>query len=61
MKALKYPSHKEIGLKVYEFVDLCMNTKEMHNRESLDVLIADLLYYRSTLPCCSDYMEAGLL
>jgi hypothetical protein len=61
MQDKQFPSHKAIAEQVLKFVELCMNTKEMHNRESLDMLIADLKQYRSTLPTCDEYMEVNLL
>jgi len=38
-----------------------MNHASMHNRESLDDLIADLLQYRAELPMVSEYMKENLL
>jgi hypothetical protein len=38
-----------------------LNTPQMHNRESLDMLIADLKQYRNTIPTCEQYMAVNLL
>jgi len=61
MRDKQFPSHEAIAEQVQKFVNLCMNTKEMHNRESLDILIADLKHYRITLPTCEQYMAVNLL
>jgi len=61
MRDKQFPSHEAIAEQVQKFVNLCMNTKEMHNRESLDILIADLKQYSNTLPTCEQYMAVNLL
>jgi hypothetical protein len=61
MQDKQFPSHEAIAEQVLKFVELCFNTPQMHNRESLDMLIADLKQYRSTIPTCDEYMEVNLL
>jgi hypothetical protein len=61
MKDKQFPSHEAIAEQVLKFVELCLNTPQMHNRESLDMLIADLKQYRNTLPTCEQYMAVNLL
>jgi hypothetical protein len=61
MQDKQFPSHKAIAEQVLKFVDLCINTPQMHNRESLDILIADLKQYSNTLPTCEQYMAVNLL
>jgi hypothetical protein len=61
MQDKQFPSHEAIAEQVQKFVELCLNSPHMHNRESLDMLIADLKHYRNTIGSCSDYMEANLL
>lgn len=55
------PSHTEIAEQVTEFVGLCMNTDFSHNREGLDILIADLMQYRNTIASVEEYMDKNLL
>ncbi len=61
MKEKQFPSHEAIAEQVAKFVELCFNTPQMHNRESLDMLIADLKQYRNTIPTCEQYMAVNLL
>lgn len=55
------PTHSKISAEVRNFVNLCMDTAHSHNREGLDVLIADLLHYRNTIPTVEEYVETGEL
>lgn len=55
------PSHAEIAKQVIEFVDLCINTSSSHNREGLDILIADLMQYRNTIASVEEYIKEGQL
>lgn len=58
---MKLPTHSTISAEVRNFVNLCMDTEEEHNREGLDNLIADLLHYRNTIPTVEEYVESGEL
>ena len=61
MQDKQFPTHEAIAEQIAKFVELCVNTPQMHNRESLDMLIADLNQYRRTLPTCDEYMAVNLL
>jgi hypothetical protein len=56
-----YPTHEQIYEQVRKLFTGNMNHASMHNRESLDDLIADLLQYRAELPLVSEYMKENLL
>lgn len=55
------PTHEEIYEQIRKLVLGNLNHASMHNRESLDDLIADLEQYRDTLPSIGDYLEANQL
>lgn len=55
------PTHEEIYEQIRKLVLGNCNHASMHNRESLDDLIADLEQYRDTLPSIGDYLEANQL
>lgn len=55
------PSHAEIAEQITEFVGLCINTDFSHNREGLDILIADLMQYRNTIASVEEYIKEGQL
>jgi len=58
---LKFPTHEEIYKQMLELFNGNVNYPGMHNRESLDDLISDLIQYRSTLPTVNEYIAYELL
>jgi hypothetical protein len=61
MNNTKYPTHEEVGKTIRKIADACLDYEYMHNRESLDMLIADLKQYRETIATCREYMDRNLL
>ena len=57
----QYPTHEEIYEQIRKLVLGNCNHASMHNRESLDDLIADLEQYRDTLPSADEYMKVNKL
>jgi hypothetical protein len=56
-----YPTHEEIYEQIRKLVNGNCNHASMHNRESLDDLIADLEQYRNTIPSIEEYLEVNEL
>jgi len=56
-----FPTHEQIFERVRELFNGNMNHASMHNRESLDDLILDLVQYRESLPLVAEYMKHKLL
>lgn len=57
----QYPTHEEIAEQIMKLVNLNLNCPHTHHRENLDDIIADLKYYRDTIPTVNEYYEAGKL
>ncbi len=60
-KIFKYPTNGMVGEAIRKLVDQCLDQDGMHNRESLDELIADLNQYRKSIATCEEYMDRNLL
>lgn len=57
----EYPTHEEIAKQILKLVNLNLDHQSAHNRENLEDIIADLKYYRDTLPTVEEYRDKNLL
>ena len=57
----EYPTHEQIADQIMKLVEANLNCPHTHHRENLDDIIADLKYYRDTLPTVEEYIDKNLL